>query len=96
MSFINKKLLKQERMMRDEVKSVTIYTLAGIAAGLLALFQLQGRYMALIGFVVMFGLFALTMKIFKKAPKWFIGNGIWPYIATWYATWVVVYASLHI
>lgn len=77
--------------MRQESQAVTIYALVGIAVGLGAMWLSTALIFAL-GILVVAGLSKiLKLKVFKEKDwRWLAGNGIWPYLATWYATWVVV------
>ena len=83
--------------MRPEAKAAAIFALAGVAVGLLALWPgaIGARYIALAGFIVLYLLMDLAKRVFKQPMKWAASNGIWPYLTTWYATWVVIYAAIH-
>ena len=76
--------------LRPEVSSTLIFTLAGVAVGLFALVsKTQTRFMIGLGIVILGAIILVARKIFKKDWKWFAANGIFAYVLTFYATWVI-------
>lgn len=75
--------------MRDEIKSTAIYSISGLLVGALSP-RVAMNITAFIGFILLYVLIVTTKKIFKKDMKWFLGNGVWPYLTTWFAVWVIL------
>ncbi len=78
------------KKIREEVKSTLIFAGIGFIIGLLSA-KLSIKQIGLIGLLVLVVLLNMTPKMFKKKEfKFFIGNGIWPYLITWFAVWILM------
>lgn len=84
-------LQRHLQKLRPEVQSMLIFSLAGIAIGLFA-GVLSTSQMFFVGIVAVAVLAKVlgNMLYKNKDWKWFVGNAVWPFLATWYATWVIV------
>lgn len=76
--------------MRPEASSTLVFTLAGIAVGLVSLVaRVRTRFMLALAIFVLIGLMALARRVYKKDWRWIASNGLFAYILTFYATWVI-------
>jgi len=79
--------------VRAEAKTVALSSGLGVLAALSAAF-LPTRFVAL-GGVALLAAMIYALRKAGKDGKWTVANSVWPYATTWYASWVVVYASLY-
>ena len=78
--------------MEDDKISVLVHTIAGGIVGYVST-SFETLYAGLIGFVVLFILGGIVMNLGKEKKdfKWWLGNGLFVYIFTWMAVWVLFY-----
>jgi hypothetical protein len=73
----------------DELKSVVLHTLAATAIGIVSI-QFEKYISFVIGGAVLFGLSLFVKYVLKKKEtKWWLGNGLWPFLITWLAVWTI-------
>ena len=72
----------------NEMKSTFLHFVIG---ALMGLFSIKlGRNLALsIGILIAWGMSKLSKQLFKHEKKWWMGNGLWPYLTAWIASWTI-------
>lgn len=75
--------------LTDELKSTVLHFLAGILMGFIS-FKLGRNAGIAVSILAAFALSKLTLIAFKsKEKKWWLGNGLWPYLTSWIASWTI-------
>ncbi len=80
--------------METETKMVLLYSFMGLLVGVLSP-KIGVRQMLVLGIVLLIGLGEITDRVIhKKTFSWWFGNGAWPYLAMWFATWVIIHNAV--
>lgn len=76
--------------LTPELKSVMLFSAAGIATGGLSAFMGSASIAGIIGIAVLYVLRKFAIKSFNMDASMIMQNGIMPYLTFWYAVWVVL------
>ena len=78
---------------KEMITCALMHTVAGAGIGYVSkdiVASYGGSMVAFIGAVVLILMFQVVKFGLKKREfSWWMGNGIWPFLAMWYAVWVV-------
>ncbi len=78
---------------KEKIISTLMHTAAGAGVGCISqsiVISYGGGMLAFVGAVVLILMNQVVKLALKKRElNWWMANGIWPYLATWFAVWVV-------
>ena len=77
----------------SELKSTLLHTIAGFIAGYVSFNFINpvfAVFIMLVGLGLTYILVKFLLKI-NKDKKWWLGNGIFIYIFTWFVVWTIFY-----
>ncbi|MFH1127683.1 MAG: hypothetical protein ABIG84_04675 [archaeon] len=79
---------------KERMISTLMHTFAGVGMGYVSkdiIAGYGGSTVAFVGAVVLILMNQVVKFGLKKHEfNWWMGNGIWPYLSTWFAVWVIV------
>lgn len=79
---------------KEQMISMLMHTLAGCGMGYISVDLVAsygGSMVAAIGAIALILMNQVVKFGLKKHEfNWWMGNGIWPYLSTWFAVWVFV------
>lgn len=79
---------------KERMAATVLHTVFGAAVGYLSkdiLAAYGGAMVAFVGAVTLVIMNQFVKYILKKHDfTWWMGNGIWPYLTTWFAVWTFV------
>ena len=74
----------------NEMKSVLAHFAIGAIFGYVSFILGNRNYALILGAAMAYGLSHLSQKLFKpEEKKWWLGNGLWPYLTAWIASWTI-------
>ncbi len=78
---------------KEKIISTLMHTAAGTGVGCISgsiVAGYGGSMVAFVGAIVLILMNQIVKLVLKKREfSWWMANGIWPFLATWFAVWVI-------
>lgn len=79
----------QKFEITEELKSMMLFSGAGIAVGDISSIIGSALYALPVGIAALLGIKHGAQKLFVKESSWVMANGMMPYVTFWYMVWVL-------